>query len=130
MGVYTNDFLVLDDVLADAQHLFYHLPLLHHDLFLGYGDQDFVVANLYLLGCLALLDGDALYVRLFALFGNSNRLVLVVPGRMGIVLIPLTPPRAASPKPPFLRAFAVLVVLGESVAAVFSTSHAVPPHVR
>jgi hypothetical protein len=126
--VYSHNFLVLDDVLADAQHLLDHLSPLDHDLFLGHGDQDLVVANLDILGCLALLNGYALYVRLFTLFGNPNRLV-VMPFRVGVVLIPLTPPRAAGSKPPFLRAFTVLVVLGEPVAAV-STSHAVPPHVR
>jgi hypothetical protein len=127
MGVYANDFLVLDDVLANAQHLFDHLPPLHHDLFLGHGDQDLVVSNLDLLGCLAFLNGDALHVRLFALLGNPNRLV-IVPLRMVVVLIPLAPPRAASPRS-FLRALTVLVVLGDPVAAVLG-SHAVPPHVR
>jgi hypothetical protein len=125
--VYANDFLVLDDVLTDSQHLFDHLALLHHDLFLGHGDQHFVVAHLNIFGCLALLNGYALDTRFFAFFGNPNR-VLIMPVRM-ISTSLLTPTRAVSPNPPFLRAFTVLVVLGEPVAAV-STSHAVPPHVQ
>jgi hypothetical protein len=126
--VYTHDFLILDNVLADAQHLLDHLPLLHHDLFLGHGDQDLVVANFDLLGCLAFLNGDALHTRFFALSGNLNR-VLVALARM-VAPLPLAPPRAVSPKSPFLRAFTVLVVLGESAVAAVSTSHAVPPHLR
>jgi hypothetical protein len=123
--VYTHDFLILDNVLADAQHLLDHLPLLHHDLFLGHGDQDLVVANLDLLGCLAFLNGDALHTRFFALSGNLNR-VLVALARM-VAPLPLAPPRAVSSKSPFLRAF---TVLGESAVAAVSTSHAVPPHLR
>jgi hypothetical protein len=125
MDVYIHDFLVVDDVLTDAQYLFDHLPPLHHDLFLRDRDQDLVVANLDFLGSLAFLNGDALHVRLFALLRNSNRFV-VIPIRM-VALIALTPPRAVSPKP-FLRTLTVLV-LGEPVAA-FITSHAVPPHVQ
>jgi hypothetical protein len=78
--VCTDRFLFLDDLLTDAQHFFDHRPLLHHDLFLDHGDQDLIVANLNLLGCLAFLNGDALHVRLFALLGNPNRLLVVLIG--------------------------------------------------
>jgi hypothetical protein len=124
---YVDDFLILDDVLADAQHLLDHLPPLHYDLFFSHGDQHLVIADLDVLRCLALLDGYALYVGFFTPFWNPD-LFLVVAVWVGVAFIPLTPPRAASPRP-FPRWSTVLVVLGEPVAAVLG-SHAVPPHVR
>src|SRR5919107_1037653 len=125
MDVFIHDFLFLYYVLTDAQHLFDHLPPLRHYLFFSYRDQDLVVANLDFLGCLALLNGVALHVRLFAPLRNANGFVLI-PIRM-IALIPLAPPRAVSPKP-FPGPLTVLVI-GEPLTA-FITSHAVPPHVR